>query len=97
MIRVPNYPSKPIKPMVTVGDYVEAGIAVRSFCSSGLGHSHIVDLHRLATVRGPDTVIDFTCKRSLICPECGAAGGGLIIELNGQTAVSGQPKRNLPT
>ncbi|MCF1742754.1 hypothetical protein [Paradevosia shaoguanensis] len=49
---------------------------IRSFCSSGQGHRHVVDLETLIVERGPDVEIDYAFKRSLICPECGAAGGG---------------------
>ena len=80
MSRVPDIPPKPAKPIVTVRDYIDAGLVVRSFCSSGLGHSHLVDLAALQHSVGPDTPIDYPFKRSLICPECGAAGGGLMIE-----------------
>lgn len=80
MSRVPDFPPKPAKPIVTIGDYIRAGLVVRSFCSSGLGHSHVVDLLALQESAGPSTVIDFALKRSLICPECGAAGGGLMMQ-----------------
>lgn len=80
MSRVPDFQPRPAKPIVTVGDYIRAGLVVRSFCSSGLGHSHVVDLMALQDSVGPATVIDYAFKRSLICPECGAAGGGLMIE-----------------
>jgi hypothetical protein len=97
MSRVPDFPPKPIRPIVTIRDYIDAGMKVRSFCSSGKGHSHVVDLMALELARGPNAEIDYAFKRSLTCPECGAAGGGLMVEQNGQTDVSGQPKRNLPT
>lgn len=97
MSRVPDLPPKAAKPIATVRAYIEAGMVVRSFCSSGFGHSHIVDLLALEAARGPNAVMDYALKRSLTCPECGAAGGGLMIEQSSQTEVSGQPKRNLPT
>jgi len=97
MSRAPDQPPKPAKPIITIRDYIDAGLVVRSFCSSGTGHSHIVDLLALEAARGPDAVIDYAVKRSLTCPECGAAGGGLMIEQANQTEVSGHPKRNLPT
>ena len=80
MTRVPDHPPKPIRPIVALQDYVDAGLVVRSFCSSGKGHSHVVDLVALATERGSDAVIDYALKRSLVCPEYRAPGGGLMIE-----------------
>lgn len=79
MSRVPDHPPKPLRPVVTLQDYIDAGLIVSSFCSTRQGHSHVVDLVALAADRGPGTVIDYALKRSLICPECGAAGGGLEI------------------
>jgi hypothetical protein len=80
MTRVPDHPPKPIRPIVTLRDYIDAGVTVSSFCSSGQGHSHVVDLVTLAANRGPETVIDYALKRSFICPECGAPGGGLMVK-----------------
>jgi hypothetical protein len=80
MTRVPDNSPKPIRPIVTLQDYIDAGLIVRSFCSSGQGHSHVVDLIDLVAERGSEVVIDYALKRSLICPECGAPGGGLMVE-----------------
>lgn len=77
MSRVPDHPSKPIKALRTLQDHVDAGLMIRSFCSSGQGHSHVVDLGALIVERGPNVEIDYAFKRSLTCPECGAPGGGL--------------------
>lgn len=79
MSRVPDYPPKPIKPILTLQDHHDAGLVIRSFCSSGQGHSHIVDLEALITERGPDIEVDYAFKRSLTCPECGRPGGGLEV------------------
>ena len=79
MSRVPDHPPKPIGPIRTLQDYLDGGFVIRSFCSSGQGHSHVVDLVALATERGAETVIDYALKRSIICPECGVPGGGLMI------------------
>lgn len=68
--------------ILTVGDYLRGGFQIRSYCSTGEGHSHLVDLQAMAAERGLDTAIDYDFKRSLICPECGAAGGGLEIRKN---------------
>lgn len=75
--RVPDHSTKPVKQIRTLQDHFDAGLMVRSFCSSGQGHSHVVDLKALIARRGPDVDIDCAFKRSLICPECGASGGGL--------------------
>lgn len=79
MNRVPYYPPKPIKAIRTVQDHLDAGLTIRSFCSSGQGHSHVVYLSALIAERGPDVEVDYALKRSLLCPECGAPGGGLGI------------------
>lgn len=78
--RVPDVPARPVKPLLTVGDHVTAQISVRSFCSSGHGRSHVVDLQTISDQRGSDVKINYAFKRSLKCPECGAPGGGLLIE-----------------
>ncbi len=64
------------KPLLTIGDYLDAGVSVRSFCSAGTGYSHAVDLDERALLRGRDTAIDYLHKVSLSCPICGAPGGG---------------------
>ena len=53
MTRVPDHPPKPVRPIVTLQDYIDAGLIVRSVCSSGQGHSHIVDLVDLAANADP--------------------------------------------
>lgn len=79
MSRVLGYPPKPVKAIRTLRDHLGAGLTIRSFCSSGPGHSHVFDLEALIAERGPDLKIDYAFKRSLICSECGAPGGGLEI------------------
>lgn len=76
--RVPDHPPKSIKPIRTLQEYLDRGFAIRSFCSTGQ-HSHDLDLPSLIAYRGPDVEIDYAFKRSLTCPVCGAAGGGLQI------------------
>ena len=78
-MRVPDHPPMPVPALLTLGDYVDAGIQVRSICSSGRGHSHVVDLEALAAERGRDTPFDYAFKISLGCPECGSPGGGVEI------------------
>jgi hypothetical protein len=79
MSRVPDYPPKPVKAIRTLQEFLDAGIVIRSFCSSGKGHSHFVDLAALIAERGPDVEVDYGFKRSLTCPECGAPGGGIEV------------------
>lgn len=79
MSRVPDHPPKPVKPIRTLQDYLDGGFVIRSFCSSGHGHSHVVDLKALISERGPDVEVDYAFKRSLTCPECGAPGGGIEV------------------
>ena len=67
-------------PIVTIADHIAAGVTVTSYCSMGR-HSHVLDLQALMKERGPDAVLDYDFKRSLICPECGASGGGLRIDI----------------
>lgn len=81
MIRAPDYPRKPSKVICTLQDHFHAGLTLRSFCSSGQGHNHIVDLDAEIARRGPNAEIDYAFKRSLICPTCGAPGGGLQITM----------------
>ena len=79
MSRVPAHPPKPISSIRTLQDFLDGRFVIRSFCSSGQGHSHVVDLEALIAKRGPDVEVDYAFKRSLVCPECGAPGGGLEI------------------
>lgn len=79
MSSVPDHPPKPAKIIRTLRDHLDAGLTIRSFCSRGQGHSHVLDLDAVIEERGPDVEIDYDFKRSLICPECGASGGGLEI------------------
>lgn len=74
MGRVPDHPPRPIQ---VLQDFLDAGMSIRSYCSSGKGHHHVVVLSALIDERGPDTLVDYAFKRSLICPECGAPGGGI--------------------
>lgn len=69
----------PDHPPPTLQDYLDAGLTIRSFCSGGQGHSHVLDLTALIAERGPDVEVDYVFRRSLTCPECGAPGGGLEI------------------
>lgn len=79
MSRVPDHPPKSIKPIRTLQDYLDAGFTIQSFCSSGQGHSHAVDLDAIIAKRGADVEIDYAFKRSLTCPQCGAPGGGIEV------------------
>lgn len=86
MSRVPDHPPKPIRPIRTLQDFLDGGYVIRSFCSSGQGHSHVVDLEALISKRGPDVEVDYAFKRSLTCPECGAPSGG--IQISQGTSIS---------
>ena len=86
MSHVPDYPPKPIKALRTLKDYLDSGFTIRSFCSSGQGHNHVVDLKALIGQRGPDVEINYAFKRSQICPECGAPGGGIEIRRQDEAA-----------
>lgn len=64
------------KPLRTVADYRNAGIAVISQCSRGEDHSHFVDL----SVADQDAELDLEWRQARTCPECGAPGGGLTFK-----------------
>lgn len=81
MSRVPDHPPKPVEAIRTLQDHLDAGLTIRSFCSSGQGHSHTIDLRALIKGRGADTEVDYAFKQSLTCPNCGAPGGGLQITM----------------
>lgn len=81
MGRVPDHPLRPVKAIRTLQDHLDAGLTIRSFCSSGHGHSHVVDLASEIAERGTHAEVDYAFKRSLTCPICGAPGGGLQITL----------------
>ncbi|TIN95539.1 MAG: hypothetical protein E5Y06_12370 [Mesorhizobium sp.] len=72
-----------MKAIRTLRDYLDAGLSIRSFCSSGRGHCHVVDLPALIAERGPDVDVDYAFRQSLTCPECGEPGGGLQIQERG--------------
>ena len=63
----------------TLADFLAAGLAIRSYCSAGQGHSHLIDLQALVDRDGPDVEVDYAFKLSLTCPTCGAPGGGTEI------------------
>ncbi len=77
--RVPEHLRKPVEAIRTLQHHRDAGLTIRSFCSSGQGHNHLVDVEALIAERGPIVEIDYAFKRSLTRPECGAPGGGLEI------------------
>lgn len=79
MSRVPDYPPKPPKLIGTLQEYVDAGLSVRSFCSSDSAHSHIVGLQSQIDKRGPGAEVDYAFKVAQTCPTCGASGGGIEI------------------
>ena len=79
MSRVPDHRPRPATPIQVLQDFLDAGMTIRSYCSSGKGHSHVVDLPALIAERGPDTQVDYAFKQSLTCPECGEPGGGIEI------------------
>jgi hypothetical protein len=79
-MRVPDHPPKPIPEVRTLAEYVAASLQVTSFCSSGAGHSHVLDLPRLIDQLGPDAELDYALKVAQYCPTCGAPGGGVKIE-----------------
>jgi hypothetical protein len=67
-----------MQPLRDVGDYIRAGVAVISHCSAQPSeHNHVVNL----SASDPTTPIDFDWKAAEVCPQCGAAGGGVTLRL----------------
>jgi hypothetical protein len=77
MSRVPDYPPKPVRPILTIRDHIDAGLIVTSYCSAVAGHFHALDLRRLAEELGPDSHLDYNFRVAQRCQVCGAPGGGL--------------------
>ena len=78
MARVPDFPPKPVVLIRRLSEFKAGGYRLVSHCSSGAGHHHELDFDALIAALG-DVEIDYEFKRSRICPECGALGGGLTI------------------
>jgi hypothetical protein len=78
MSRVPDVPPKPVAAVRRLSEFRAAGYRLVSHCSSGAGHQHQLDYDRLIAELG-DVEVDYQFKRSRICRECGAPGGGLTI------------------
>lgn len=80
-MRVPNHPSQPLQPILTVRQHLDAGLVIISHCSAfPATHQHVVDLEAALRVR--DANVDYEWKRSQTCPACGAPGGGISINAN---------------
>jgi len=77
-MRMPNFPTRPMWPILTVQQHLDAGIEITSHCSAFPGtRQHAVDLQAALLVYNAD--VDYEWKRSQICPECGAPGGGISL------------------
>ena len=77
-MRVPNVPPKPIDPVVRLSQFRDGGYVLISHCSAGAGHQHTLDFDALMAQYG-DVEVDYAFKVAMTCPECGAAGGGVIV------------------
>jgi len=78
MIRVPDFPTKPIEPIVRLSQFRDGGYTLISHCSSGRIHQHTLDYDALIAQHG-DAAVDYAFKVAMTCPECGAAGGGMTV------------------
>ncbi|KQT48162.1 hypothetical protein ASG47_07260 [Devosia sp. Leaf420] len=82
-LRVPDYPGKPPDPIdkiETLVDHRDAGCVLTSFCSDDYEHSHKIDYDEVIGRLG-NVAVDYEFKLAMRCPICGAAGGGLSIQL----------------
>lgn len=78
MSRVPDIPPKPVSPVRRLSEFRASGYRLVSHCSSGAGHHHQLEYDAVIAELG-DVEVDYQFKRSRVCPECGAPGGGLTI------------------
>jgi len=78
MVRVPDIPPKPAKPIWRLSEFRAAGYRLVSHCSAGAGHQHELDYDALIAELG-DVEVDYQFRRSRTCSECGAPGGGMTI------------------
>ena len=78
MIRVPDFPPKPIEPVVRLSQFRDGGYVLISHCSAGAGHQHTLDFEALIGRYG-DAEVDYAFKVAMTCHECGAPGGGMTI------------------
>jgi hypothetical protein len=81
-MRVPDFPPKPIQPIVRLSHFRDAGYVLVSHCSSGTARQHTLDYDALITERW-DLDVDYAFKVAMTCPECGAPGGGMTVLLSG--------------
>lgn len=79
MSRVPNFPPRPIAPILTLADHRKAGFSIVSICSTG-NHQHLVDLDAQIALHGSAVEPDYEWRKHQTCPECGAPGGSLIVQ-----------------
>jgi len=77
-MRIPDFPPKPIDPVVRLSQFRDGGYVLISHCSSGGGHQHTLDYEALIDQYG-DAEVDYEFKVAMTCPDCGAPGGGLTV------------------
>ena len=82
MMRVPDFPPKPIGPIVRLSQFRDGGYTLISHCSTGRDHQHVLVYDTLIARMG-DVEVDYYFKRAMTCPECGAPGGGMTVKLPG--------------
>lgn len=81
-MRVPDFPPKPMEPVVRLSQFRDGGYVLISHCSSGAGHQHTLDYETLIAQHG-DAEVDYAFKVAMTCPECGAPGGGITAMVPG--------------
>jgi hypothetical protein len=86
-VRVPDFPRKPIEPVVRLSQFRDGGYVLISHCSSGIGHQHTLDYDALIAQHG-DAEVDYAFKVGMTCPDCGAPGGGMTVLPPGPQTLS---------
>lgn len=66
---------KPIEPILTLSEYIAAGVQVTVGCRSGCGNKQPVDFQKLMETYGPDMDAVAALRAGIRCPHCGGMPG----------------------
>lgn len=86
IVRVPDHPFTSAQLTSRLSHLRDGGYILTSHCSAHHGHRHRV-VYDVVIAQFGDVEVDHGLKQMLVCPECGAPGGGISISLSGTPPV----------